>query len=314
MGVSSWLSGNSSLGFASTTRPTVVPPTRFLNTGKVLPNFSAFHALGVDASAPPTTTRQTYNVMAVASQDLTVLKMNPPRKLILQIIAILRSTINTNRIEEIMPFHLRSYVKMQFAGLFNHSEKDREDCAHFLSWSKENFCLALDAAFPEVGHYSQGAQTFIEEITQVNLCFDIFKPKVERITDDSLDKICEEHRDRTRADQLQANKLLTKKLPSDGIVNWRGKFTHACTFFDRVETVYTLHSAFLSMLEEARALIRETESFGVICTGTENSAFRAKLPAKTAADTHQLSKRDKRDALTGDPSGCTGCGRTNHQV
>jgi hypothetical protein len=55
---------------------------------------------------------------------------------------------------------------MQFAGLFNHSEQDREACAHFLSWSTEDFCTALDAPFPEVGHYSQGAQTFIEKINQ----------------------------------------------------------------------------------------------------------------------------------------------------
>jgi hypothetical protein len=68
------------------------------------------------------------------------------------------------------------------------------------------------------------------------------------------------------------------------------------------------------MLEAARALIRETESFGVVCTFTENSALRAKVPAKSVTD--QLSKREKRkrDELTGDPSGCTGCGRTNHQV
>ena len=308
------LSGNSSLNFASTTRATVVPPTRNLTTGEVLPNFSAFQALGAGAFAPPTTTQQIYNVMAVASQDLTVLTMNPSRKLILQIIANLRSTINTNRIEEIVPFHLRSYVKMQFAGLFNHSEQDREACAHFLSWSKEDFCSALDAAFPEVGHYSQGAQTFIEKITQLNLAFDLAKPKIERTTDDSLDKICEEHRDRTRSDELQAIKLLTKKLPTDGVVNWRGKFNHSCGFFDRVETVFTWRSAFLAMLEAARALIRETESFGVVCTFTENSALRAKAPAKSVTD--QLSKREKRkrDELTGDPSGCTGCGRTNHQV
>jgi hypothetical protein len=92
----------------------------------VLPNFSAFHALGAGASAQPPTTQHIYNVVAVASQDLTVLTMNPNRKLILQIIANLRSTINTNRIEEIVPFHLRSYIKMQFAGLFNHPEQDRE--------------------------------------------------------------------------------------------------------------------------------------------------------------------------------------------
>jgi hypothetical protein len=134
-GVISKLSGNSSvLSFASTTRATVVPPTRILNTGEVLPNFSAFHALGAGASAQPTTTQQIYNVMAVASKDLTVLRMNLSRKLILQIISNLRSTINTNRIEEIVPFHLRSYVKVQFAGLFNHSEQDREACARFLSW------------------------------------------------------------------------------------------------------------------------------------------------------------------------------------
>jgi predicted Zn-ribbon and HTH transcriptional regulator len=140
------------------------------------------------------------------------------------------------------------------------------------------------------------------------------KPKIERTTDDSLDKICEEHRDRTRSDELQAIELLTKKLPTDGVVNWRGKSNHSCGFFDRVETVFTWRSAFLAMLEAARALIRETESFGVVCTFTENSAFRAKAPAKSETD--QLSKREKRkrDELTGDPSGCTGCGRTNHQV
>jgi hypothetical protein len=57
-GVISILSGNSSLSFASTTRATVVPPTRALNSGEVLPNFSAFQALGAGASAQPTTTQQ----------------------------------------------------------------------------------------------------------------------------------------------------------------------------------------------------------------------------------------------------------------
>jgi hypothetical protein len=61
-GVLFTLSGNSSLSFASTTRATVVPPTRILNTGEVLPNFSAFHALGAGASAPPPTTQQIFNV------------------------------------------------------------------------------------------------------------------------------------------------------------------------------------------------------------------------------------------------------------
>jgi hypothetical protein len=78
-------------------------------------------------------------------------------------------------------------------------------------------------------------------------------------------------------DKLQAIKFLTKKLPTDGVVNWRGKFNHYCTFFDRVETVFTWRSAFLAMLEAARALIRETESFGVVCTFTEHSALRAKV-------------------------------------
>jgi hypothetical protein len=77
-GVISTLSGNSSLNFASTTRATVVPPTRTLNTGEVLPNFSAFQALGAGASAQPTTTQQIYNVMAVASQDLTVKNLTIP--------------------------------------------------------------------------------------------------------------------------------------------------------------------------------------------------------------------------------------------
>jgi hypothetical protein len=140
------------------------------------------------------------------------------------------------------------------------------------------------------------------------------KPKIERTTDDSLDEICEEHRDRTRSDELQAIKLLTKKLPTDGVVNWRGKFNHPCGFFDRVETAFPWRSAYLAILQAARALIRETESFGFVCTFTENSALLAKAPAKSATD--QLSKRDKRerDELTGDPSGCIGCGSTNHQV
>jgi hypothetical protein len=43
-------------------------------------------------------------------------------------------------------------------------------------------------------------------------------------------------------------------------------------------------SAFLAMLESARALIRETESFGVSCTFTEHSMLKAKNSAKQAAN------------------------------
>jgi hypothetical protein len=66
----------------------------------------------------------------------------------------------------------------------------------------------LDAAFPETGHYTQGAQSFLEKVTQLNLCFDLNKPNIEQNTDNSLDKICEEHTERTREDEASAIKLL----------------------------------------------------------------------------------------------------------
>ena len=283
----------------------------------MLPNFSANQALGNSAIPQPSTTHQIYNVMAVASQDLVKLTLDPTRSRIKQIIANLRSSINTYRIEEVVPFDLRNYLKMRFAALFPTSEVDRELCSQFLTWDKDVFCNMLDAAFPETGHYTQGAQTFLEKITQFSLCFDLAKPSIEQRSDNQLDKICEEHTERTREDNIQAIKLLTKKLPTDGVVNWRGKFHQSCQLFDRVETVSTWRSAFLAMLESARALIRETESYGMLCTHTENSALKAKSTAKTAAnDTLPVSKRAAKRARTeSDPhTGCTGCGRSNHQV
>jgi hypothetical protein len=110
-------------------------------------------------------------------------------------------------------------------------------------------------------------------------------------------------------------KLLNKKLPTEGVVNWRGKMQKACSLFDRVETVSIWRSAFLSMLESARALIRETESFGVDCTFTEHSLLKEKNSARQAAIEHPVSKRTAkrhRDDSTADSTtGCTGCGRSN---
>jgi hypothetical protein len=100
------LPGISALSFAATTIPTSVPPLRNSVTGEVLPNFSVNSALGFPASAQPATaptTQQIYNVMAVPSQDLTKLVIDPSRTRILQIIANLRSSINTHTTEEIVP-------------------------------------------------------------------------------------------------------------------------------------------------------------------------------------------------------------------
>jgi hypothetical protein len=71
-------------------------------------------------------------------------------------------------------------------------------------------------------------------------------------------------------------------------------------------------------MESARALIRETESFGVASTFTEHSLLKAKNSAKQAAIEHPVSKRAAkrhRDDSTADSTtGCTSCGRSNHQV
>jgi hypothetical protein len=75
-----------------------------------------------------------------------------------------------------------------------------------LTWDKDFFSQML-AAFPETEHYAQGAQTFLEEISQFDLCFD-------SSGNNQLDKICEDHTERTRVDNLQAIKLPNKKLPT----------------------------------------------------------------------------------------------------
>ena len=108
--------------------------------------------------------------------------------------------------EEIETFTLRNNIKMKFRALFSSSTLDRAACAHNLSWNRDLFCSMLDAAFPETGHYTQGAQSFFEEV--INLCFDLNKPNFEQNTDNSLNKICEEHIERTREDEASAIKLL----------------------------------------------------------------------------------------------------------
>jgi hypothetical protein len=91
-----------------------------------------------------------------------------------------------------------------------------------------------------------------------------------------------------------------------------------CSLFDRVETVSTWRSAFLTMLKSARALILETESFGVASTFTEHSLLKAKNSAKQAAIEHPVSmraaKRHYDDSTANSTTGCTGCGRSNQQV
>ena len=174
----------------------------------------------------------------------------------------------------------------------------------------------LDQAFPETGHYSQGAQTFIEKITQFSLCFDLGKETVEQTTDNNLNTICEEHSERTQEEELLAIKLLTKKLPTDGVVNWRGKFNQSCLLFDSVDSVDTWRSAFLAMLESCRAIIREAESIGTVCTLTENSVLKPKNTKPAANDTmsKRAAKRHRDDSSTVAVASCTGCGRNNHRV
>ena len=174
------LSGIPALSFAAATVPSLCPPLQNLNANEVLPNFSANPTLGVNL--PAQAVHHTYNVMAVASQDLTKLTLDPSRTRIKQIIANLRSSINTYRIEEVVPFNLRNYLKMKFASLYPNSKEERALCAHFLTWDKHVFCLMLDQAFPETGHYSQGAQTSVEKISQFSLCFDLGKESVEQAT------------------------------------------------------------------------------------------------------------------------------------
>jgi hypothetical protein len=69
--------------------------------------------------------------MAVPSQDLTKLTMNhPTRPRVKQIVAKLRSPVNTYRIEEVALFNLLNYLEMKFASFFPTSEFDRKACAH----------------------------------------------------------------------------------------------------------------------------------------------------------------------------------------
>jgi hypothetical protein len=138
---------------------------------------------------------------------------------------------------------------MKFASLFPTLESDCEACAHFPTWDKDFFCQMLDAAFPETGHYTQGAQTFLEKVSQFNLIFDLAKPPLEQQSDNLLDKICEEQTERTREDNIQAIKLFNKKLPSDGVVNWRGKMQQVCSLFDGVSTSQSLLTMISNIVE-----------------------------------------------------------------
>jgi hypothetical protein len=65
-------------------------------------------------------------------------------------------------------------------------------------------------------------------------------------------------------------------------------------------------------------LIRETEFLGILCTFTEHSMLKAKTSAKQAANEHFVSKRAARrhrdDSTVDSTTGCTCCGRSNHQV
>jgi hypothetical protein len=65
-------------------------------------------------------------------------------------------------------------------------------------------------------------------------------------------------------------------------------------------------------------LIRETEFLGILCTFTMHSMLKAKTSAKQVANEHFVSKRAARrhrdDSTVDSTTGCTCCGRSNHQV
>ena len=84
-------------------RPNCCPAASKLVDGGSAAKFLANQTLGFGGFAQLATTHQIYNVMTVASQDLTRLTMNPPRKLVLQVIANLKSSINTQTPEQIVP-------------------------------------------------------------------------------------------------------------------------------------------------------------------------------------------------------------------
>jgi hypothetical protein len=228
-------------------------------------------------------------------------------------------------IGDVVPIDQRTQLKLRFKELYLQDRQMRDLCEFWLTWPRETFCTMLNLAYPDTSTTISGARTFLEKISQVNVQGAIESKDFENTLANDLEIILSQHPDRTAEMELEAVKLLTKRLPQEGSTNWRARFTANGTLMGGVLTVDDWRLNFISMLNALRKLILELSAFGVVPQYTANSRIDRSFSTSTSAKAPPPASKNqgsKRPASTpvAEPStksthsGCTGCGRTNHEL
>ena len=241
---------------------------------------------------------------------------DPSRKLVAQIISNLTSSLTNYSILDVVPFELENYLQMVFKNTHPSDLNFRQLCQQWKLWSNASFCQMLDLAFPDTS-YVAGVKTFLEKITSLPFTFDLFDLSIERDFDDLLDKICLEHPQRTPAEEMLAVEKLISRLPSDGVVNWRSRFTYVCDQLSlgSITTVEMWRLALINTLNHARASIADARAVGAVVTSSPHTRIpmgtRTSTPGNPSSKPFTIKKRPREPDET-DQVSCTGCGRMNH--
>ena len=95
----------------------------------------------------------------------------------------------------------------------------------------------LNLAYPDLSTTTSGARTFLEKISQVVIQGSVEKPALENKLAEDLAVIVSQHPDRTPVMELEAVKQLTKRLPQEGDINWRARFTETARAMGNILSV-----------------------------------------------------------------------------
>lgn len=267
--------------------------------------------------------QQTRFVNHVPGSKLLQLKSTSTRSDILQICVNMGSKFHNYDIGDVVPIDQRTQLKLRFKELFLDDRNMRDMCDFWLTWPRVTFCTMLDLAYPDTSTTISGARTFLEKISQVVVQGSVESKDLENTLVNDLEIILLQHTDRTAEMELEAVKLLTKRLPQEGSTNWRARFSANGKLMGGVLTVDDWRLNFISMFNALRKLILELTAFGIVPQYTANSRIdRSQLTSTKPPPLPPKNQGSKRPAATpaSEPStksthsGCTGCGRTNHEI
>ena len=192
---------------------------------------------------------------------------------------------------------------------FPMDEEKQKECESWTQWSVERFCKELLESVPSENEKQKLIMGFLESISRVNVNFDLNDSKVEEATDRKIRDIYDAHPDVTLDEQLEAVKILVKRIP-DSPVNWRGILLRPIKGkLPKLTLVNQFRFVWLHQLQQCREMIQTVGLFGVTCTYLPSSR-----QLNTTSKTEEVASKKRSLSLDDSTKSnlCTGCGRKGH--